>query len=552
MAGTSSTGIVASLLGRHSVCVELEEKFCEWSRRNVERLEKSGKKLGEIKIVQGDARRLSEILGRADVAITSPPYANIDPTTFTNRHIGNREEPRSEYVKQEGYSDNPCNIGNLPLGNVDTVITSPPYAETYTGGGNPEKRRERLIKAGRNPKEFLGGKARNAVLKHYGEVDVCITSPPYSNAISKQGGPIGVKNVGVSTITARRYSDNPENIGNLPLGRIDTIVTSPPYSESMTKRRKGYTVIPELARTREMPQDTRDDNVANLPHGNIDAVITSPPYADGKKAGEVKPEEVEKYAKRWEENVEKRKWNSWGKSFHTPGRLKGIQSLRDGYSKSKENIGNLPLGEISTIITSPPYGEAQEGSGIAKRGYQGNKHSPTDLVGKRSYMPDKFQSPENISRLPLGNVDTVITSPPYEKSETIHKRQGQSPSYFEQVGGIRHFTKETVSDESNIGNLKKETYLEAMLKVYSEMFRVLKPNGLAIIVVKPFIRNKKVVDLPWHTWLLMAKAGFTLEKLYKLRLKTQSFWRILQYKKEPTLERIMHEYVIVARKPTAA
>jgi len=71
MAGTSSTGIIASFLGRHSVCVELEEKFCEWSRRNVECLERAGKKLGEIRIIQGDARRLSEILGRADVAITS-------------------------------------------------------------------------------------------------------------------------------------------------------------------------------------------------------------------------------------------------------------------------------------------------------------------------------------------------------------------------------------------------------------------------------------------------------------------------------------------------
>jgi DNA modification methylase len=105
---------------------------------------------------------------------------------------------------------------------------------------------------------------------------------------------------------------------------------------------------------------------------------------------------------------------------------------------------------------------------------------------------------------------------------------------------------------NQIGSMQKETYLSAMLQVYSEMFRVLKPNGLAIIIVKPFIRNKRVVDLPWHTWLLMAKAGFTLEKLYKLRLKTQSFWRILQYKKQPTLERIMHEYVIVAKKPTAA
>ena len=35
LAGTSSTGIIASLLGRHAICVELEQKFCEWSRRNV-------------------------------------------------------------------------------------------------------------------------------------------------------------------------------------------------------------------------------------------------------------------------------------------------------------------------------------------------------------------------------------------------------------------------------------------------------------------------------------------------------------------------------------
>jgi len=46
----------------------------------------------------------------------------------------------------------------------------------------------------------------------------------------------------------------------------------------------------------------------------------------------------------------------------------------------------------------------------------------------------------------------------------------------------------------------------------------------------------------------MKRAGFVLEKLYKLRLRQLSFWRILAYKKYPDAPRIMHEYVIIARK----
>jgi SAM-dependent methyltransferase len=104
--------------------------------------------------------------------------------------------------------------------------------------------------------------------------------------------------------------------------------------------------------------------------------------------------------------------------------------------------------------------------------------------------------------------------------------------------------------KDNIGSMKRETYLDAMLKVYGEMFRVLKPGGHAIVVVKPFVRNMKVVDLPWHTWLLMQRVGFQLVKLYKLRLKQESFWRILYYKKHPEVPRLQHEYVLVCRKPT--
>jgi hypothetical protein len=94
----------------------------------------------------------------------------------------------------------------------------------------------------------------------------------------------------------------------------------------------------------------------------------------------------------------------------------------------------------------------------------------------------------------------------------------------------------------------KPTYLSEMLKVYAEMFKVLKPAGLAIIIIKPFYRGLKPVDLPYHSYLLLKAVGFRLEKLYKLRLKNQSFWRVLYYKNNPNLPRLNHEYVLVMRK----
>ena len=345
-------------------------------------------------------------------------------------------------------------------------------------------------------------------------VDVVLTSPPYSQTISKHGGgKCRLKNVGVSTKTARSY---------------DAIVTSPPYA-----------IDPK--------------NICHIKEGK-----TLQDY--DKKRG-----------------------------------FKPTMHPRIGYSPNEQNIGNLPMEKVDSIITSPPYGEAQDGHGIAKKGYQGKKHSPTDLVGNRSYMPDKFESEQNISRL---KYDAVITSPPYardkggekgmlthdekrRKDKTLYKTYGKnpenidnlpyvdtvitSPPYERQLHDSREKREKGCWDgseldvkknlpmgysesQNNIGNLKKETYLEAMLQVYQEMFKVLKPEGKAIIVIKPFIRQKSVVDLPYHTYLLLIKCGFILKQLYKLRLKEQSFWRILYSRKFPEVPKIVHEYILVMQK----
>jgi len=170
---------------------------------------------------------------------------------------------------------------------------------------------------------------------------------------------------------------------------------------------------------------------------------------------------------------------------------------RTEYAPSEENIGNL---KFDVAITSPPYEGSLEG---------GSRHTKGGIASRD---PALAQTGTYATRLSFG------------------VPVGYSPK------------------KDNIGNLKKETYLEAMLQVYREMWKVLKPNGKAIIIIKPFIRNKKVVDLPYHTWLLLKKAGFTLTQLFKLRLKQQSFWRILYHKKFPSVPKIAHEYVLVTEK----
>jgi len=900
MAGTGSTGIVASYLGRHSILVELEEKFVKWINENVEVLEKKGGKKGEIKVLKGDARKLSELLGvNANTILTSPPYSEgighsqgkragydlVGKDSFVGYYgdggkdnIGNLKHgeistvitspPYSDSISKQGgetgkgvielgvgkstitarrYSDSPNNIGNLPHGevntiitsppysetlsvkagggslknaegkgivsdlrpqaqgapkpyssdldeaqignlrhgnieNIGTIITSPPYAETYVGGGDAEKRRERLVKAGHDPKDFLGGKARNAVLKHYDEVNVVITSPPYADS-KRQPSKIDVEREVLSMETDTRsdtqnrhtlgriraiesmltgYGKNEENIGNLPLGEIDAVITSPPYADIAKSKEGGISphmqgLISKLSGipVKEFAHDVEklkeavkiaqskipfkysdgSDNIGNLPHGNVDAVITSPPYSNSaiqdygtsnkalleferhvresfRKFGYFEYEGKRYTEKEWREvNKGELKPRGMPKLWAEIVKQRSETRYDDGY---QDNIANLPHGEITTIITSPPYANRLSDGFTRRNSINKTIERNRGRVGISNANMTYSENPENIGNLPLGNVNTIITSPPYESSVSDGKegplvgadeqkygrwkkgtakkhsytQEGEpckvdsvitSPPYEGSLEGTTRHTRGGIASRDpalaqtgsyatvmsfgvpvgyspsvdNIGNLKsdekeyeelekdngvtavitsppyaeanrgggiaikgyegyygrdknlhlrhdrplsdnpnnisnipftqklneKPSYLSEMLRVYGECYKVLKPGGKAIIVVKPFVRNKKVVDLPFHSFLLLQQAGFRLVDVLKFRLPTQSFWRVLQYSRcdyskratecklfgecKPKLEkkkqsectsyvnsveRICHEYVVVCQK----
>lgn len=61
-----------------------------------------------------------------------------------------------------------------------------------------------------------------------------------------------------------------------------------------------------------------------------------------------------------------------------------------------------------------------------------------------------------------------------------------------------------------IGAESGETYWQAMAQVYTELHTVLKPGGVAAIVVKDYVRNKQRVPLCDQTAQLLEAVGFTV------------------------------------------
>jgi len=112
MAGIGSTIIEGMILGRNVIGVEYEKKFVDLAEKNIVKTKKSMKfmnTLGNGKIIKGDSRELSKLKydGDIDSVIFSPPFADSlagsskdDTTKFSHGSAG------------KDYGDDPENIGN--------------------------------------------------------------------------------------------------------------------------------------------------------------------------------------------------------------------------------------------------------------------------------------------------------------------------------------------------------------------------------------------------------------------------------------------------------
>lgn len=216
MCGIGSFLLVAALRGYNAFGVELEDVFYldmvgydslhsvdenddlfygfsanQHVEGNIERFNKllgNRKRIGSIRVVQGDARRIDEIL------------------------------QGEEFLEFVGSS----------FGGVG-VINSPPYSRTTEVGGGMAKSRT----------------------QHYSPNIAVVNSPPYGNRLRDEGQQFGAKDkrtwseLGDEIADNKQYSLNPDNIGNAKIA----IVNSPPYSRSTEHDDAQIEAMPEQKKT---------------------------------------------------------------------------------------------------------------------------------------------------------------------------------------------------------------------------------------------------------------------------------------------------------------
>ena len=350
--------------------------------------------------------------------------------------------------------------------------------------------------------------------------------------------------------------DNPDNIGNLRYGDISAIVTSPPFQAQKTggKQGAGKYSGTDLSQGLKRVKDDyagaeHPDSIDCLPYGSLaDCVISSPPYAE---AHDKEPGGITKT------NRKDLLPYSWLKE------------------DNPANIGNLPYGSISVVLSSPPYSDAPSGGGLntkpprpGRKDQTGRSANSPSQKGAGRYVDHIISSPpyegslEASSRHTKGgipgrdkklgqtgtyaSVDHIITSPRYEASlsteEDADKRSQRAPGFKQGMKDTRYSPA-----PDNIGNLKGQTYLAAMLACYRQCHAVLKPGGLMVLVTKNFVRNRKEVDLAGDTIKLCLQAGFQFVERHHRKLTSHSFWHTIRIKKDPTAPLGGREDILIFR-----
>lgn len=493
MAG-SGTILVACSMGRNVVTLELGDKFVQMQKDNWEIVKQRGCQLGysmgTATILQGDARNLEGLL--VDKCVFSPPHGGSGEPYYSPAMVRIRQEIGRDITKPsqqtEGYGNSEGQIGQLPYGEIDKIVN---------------------LKDGRI----------DDIIESNGQV---------------------LRGVREVIDTQREGEGTP-----IPLSQEEILQSGLPHSQSQPHNQEGQINLDkgeikgnqrciETSGT-ENQQDQKGSEISQHLKGEEGDTTQRSSQGGNSQCG-AERRESSKLAGRVEEVL----------------RSELADTTQEGIGKGQLPVSDMPRANRPSPSSNPlsnKQGQQPE---------QSIEFMPT--LSRQDNSVNSQSSPQDSPQALQTPVDCVISSPPYEGSISgeSHTEEARSKE-FEKLRAMGYKINPDSADnkvrgavysgsDNNIGNLKGDTYLSAMLLVYQNCFAVLKEGGLMILVTKNFIRNKKQVRLDLDTIKLCEQAGFSFQDRWYRELASQSFWRTIYHQKYPDVEPIKFEDILVFKK----
>lgn len=187
----------------------------------------------------------------------------------------------------------------------------------------------------------------------------------------------------------------------------------------------------------------------------------------------------------------------------------GTAMILQGDSRELASI----VGRADMVASSPPYAsgvintaDVSESDRAHRIRIGRNPDSPGSHGVRQPYSPN----PSNLGNLRATDegFEAVVGSPPWEASTPC-----EDPNYRENrktTGGPIH--NDYGNSPHQLGNASADDFWSASKTIMEQVAQVLKPDGVAIWVLKAFVRNKKIVNFPDQWRRIGESYGFeTLE-----------------------------------------
>lgn len=511
--GVALGGIIAGYHGLNWIGVELEPRFVELGNKNLAMHGPRWMALEQatsVRLVQGDSRRFAEIVGEVCGVVSSPPYAEslhlnesqevqVARLAAKGNHAAIAKMSGNSASGNQGYGATSGNIGNLPAGQLDAVVSSPPYAESIKGDhGERETAAESTAKR-QTPGGSLGQSQRHggygATVGNIGNlkdgaVDAVVTSPPFmDNGVNL--GDVGDtpdmrQQIGNGSKPRKEaYGGTAGQIGNLKGGCLDrcaacgkllthTQQNNSPGTGGLAAQSAPLSVQPSVPAAR-----TEDGSCRRI------GANTS-----GERTGQnQEPLQSSETAASAETADRPTICTSTTNGTHTIPEARGTTHSATSKRSVERATRRGTRSPESTACTSASSAEAKSGQEGARLSSATETNAANDTSARHSKPIESESGAAFLCAACAASQSHLGTNGTSTAPMSAAVRQSQPAS------------KRTVDPNA-------ETYWSAMKLVYEQVHLSLKPGGVCAIVLKDYISKGRRVPLCDQTCTLLESLGF--------------------------------------------